>query len=558
MSDIEKATIVIRNASIYTIDENNTTANSIAICGDTIAYVGEKEDVDIYIGDKTNVIDLNGEMVLPGFIDGHIHAGIEQVIRMYCLDLREVIPSVEQYRKTIRNYLDEHKNVEFIFGVGFQYTAFNGQGPKKEMLDELCEDIPIYISDISLHALWVNSLGLKTLGIDKNTIPTKGGLIVKDERDQLTGELSDCFNIMEIWQQNGISKKMFLEAFKQLEKDCAEKGITSINSMGTIISGKELWNLIKTHEESGEMRIRANFSVDCMPNQEVETVIDQLESGQVYSSDMLNVKSAKIFLDGTPEGKTAFLLEPYSNNSLQEKEYRGDSLWTYEQLKEVVSKIDAAGFQVHMHAIGDAAVREAIDSIEYSMRKNGVRDARHTIAHVCLIKEDDVDRMSELGIYAAIQPIWAYADSFFSDLEITSYGEERYESEYPFKDMIDKGVCLVGSADNPVSENRPLSGIQVGVTRSSPYGAERYDNSFERNKNQAVSAIDMIRAYTINGAKEMFMDNKIGSIEVGKKADITILTKDLTQIDPKEIVDTEIVGTVFNGEFVYDKIRKTC
>jgi len=547
------ADVVIKNANVYIIDADNSVCNSIAFAKGEIICVGSEQDTESYIDKKTKVIDIDGCTVLPGFIDGHIHAGIEQIIQLYCLDLRTIEQSLDSYKKVIAEYISNNQDLDVIFGVGYQYIAFDDGRPNKTFLDELCPDKPVYISDVSLHAIWTNTLGLKSLGIDNTTVAPRGGLIVKDENGDLAGELSDVFSIMEIWIQKGITPNMFLEAFKLLEKDCAAKGITSINSMGTLLSGRELWDLMREHENSGEMTLRVNFAHDHTPEQNIFDLLDLLNKGEEYESDYLSSKTVKLFLDGTPEGKTAYLLEPYSNNPVGSENYRAASLWVSDELNDVVSKVDAAKRQIHIHAIGDAAVKQAIDAIEYAAKENGLRDSRHCIAHICLIEDKDIDRMANLGIYGVVQPIWAYQDHIFSDLEIEAYGQERYEKEYPFRTMCEKGVCLVGSADNPVSENRPLSGIQVAVTRSSPYGDERFDSSFIRSSSEAISVSDAIRAYTINAAKEMFMEDKIGSLEVGKKADMIILDRDLIQIDPREIVETEILATIFNGELVYDK-----
>ena len=203
------------------------------------------------------------------------------------------------------------------------------------------------------------------------------------------------------------------------------------------------------------------------------------------------------------------------------------------------------------HAMGDASARLFIDGVARAAEMNGTRDARHTMIHANLITMKDIERMGNLGIYAAVSPLWSYREPVFGPMELKMLGKVRY-LEYQFKKMVELGVIMSGSADQPVTpDDRPLFGIEVGVTRSSPYPGQQGDPSFVRDPEQALSVMDMLAVYTINGAKQMHMEHLIGSLEPGKKADLVILEKDITAIDPADISETKILQTIVDGRTVY-------
>lgn len=283
-------------------------------------------------------------------------------------------------------------------------------------------------------------------------------------------------------------------------------------------------------------------------------MIQALRDGQQYASDMQSITTVKTMVDGVPEGKTAYLLKPYAKEAGMPADYKGNSMWNDDHLRKFVAAIDKAGFRVHIHAMGDGGVHQVLDAIENAYNQNGKRDGRHIIAHATLVDKPDVARMAKLGVYGAMQPIWFYKDPMFSTLEKQMFGEERFKNEYAIKDMLDAGIIMTGSADAPVTpDDRPLVGIEVGVTQSSPYPDHQNDPEYVRDANQRVSVLDMLRMYTINGAKEMSMEKIIGSIEVGKKADMVVLGQDITKIKPQDIAETEIINTIFSGKIIYAK-----
>ncbi|MBR0599620.1 amidohydrolase [Sinanaerobacter chloroacetimidivorans] len=554
--EAESATLVLKNGAIYTMDEEDRVASAVAVINDQIVYVGDDAGVESYVGDDTEVIDLDGKMVTPGFIDGHIHAASDQLSRLYSVYLTDTEPDIKLYQAALKEFAEKHPELEVIIGRGFQLKAFGDEGPTKDVLDEIISDRPVIISDTSGHGDWVNTKTLEMAGITKDTQAPAGGEIYRDANGEPSGYLSDAGELIaNLTEKTKTTPEQFFEAFKVFEDESAAKGITGINSMGSDIAAPVIWKMMDDYAKTGEMTLRVKFAHRAVDGDDPAQIVKELQDGQQYVSDMQNIIDIKTFIDGVPEGKTSYLLKPYAATANMAEDYRGEAMWSQESLNEFVAAADKAGYAVDVHAMGDASSRMFIDAVEYAFEQNGKRDARHNLIHANLLDPADIPRMGELGIYAGMQPIWFYKDPIFSQLEIQMLGQERFDQEYVIRDMLEAGIIMTGSSDSPVTtDNRPLIGIECGVTQCSPYpGGGQGDPVFVRNVNQTVSVIDMLRFYTINGAKEMFMEKTIGSIEVGKKADMVVLTQDITKIKPDDISETEVVSTIFNGKIVYQK-----
>jgi len=554
--EAESATLVLKNGAIYTMDEEDRVASAVAVINDQIVYVGDDAGVESYVGDDTEVIDLDGKMVTPGFIDGHIHAASDQLSRLYSVYLTDTEPDIKLYQAALKEFAEKHPELEVIIGRGFQLKAFGDEGPTKDVLDEIISDRPVIISDTSGHGDWVNTKTLEMAGITKDTQAPAGGEIYRDANGEPSGYLSDAGELIaNLTEKTKTTPEQFFEAFKVFEDESAAKGITGINSMGSDIAAPVIWKMMDDYAKTGEMTLRVKFAHRAVDGDDPAQIVKELQDGQQYVSDMQNITDIKTFIDGVPEGKTSYLLKPYAATANMAEDYRGEAMWSQESLNEFVAAADKAGYAVDVHAMGDASSRMFIDAVEYAFEQNGKRDARHNLIHANLLDPADIPRMGELGIYAGMQPIWFYKDPIFSQLEIQMLGQERFDQEYVIRDMLEAGIIMTGSSDSPVTtDNRPLICIECGVTQCSPYpGGGQGDLVFVRNVNQTVSVIDMLRFYTINGAKEMFMEKTIGSIEVGKKADMVVLTQDITKIKPDDISETEVVSTIFNGKIVYQK-----
>lgn len=548
------ATMVLRGGVIQTMDDNRSVVTAVAVKDDVIVYVGDDAGVEEYIGDNTEVIDLNGQMVLPGFVDSHIHPASGWVSDMYQCNLAPLEPTEEAYVAAIKDFADRNSNLPVIIGVSFQINAFDDAGPTKEALDAIVPDRPVIISDTSKHAYWVNSKALEMAGVTEDTPDPEGGKIYRNEDGTIRGYFADAFLFGEILELGATTLEQFEAAWVNWQAEANSYGITAFSggSDGSLAK----WEMVDNLMKSGELTLRANMPYRPEPNQTSEAdlakMVSDMEEAQKYASDYQVVRTVKLFIDGVVEGRTGLLLEPYDEAAGTEADYKGLPIWTQESLQAIVDTADANGYAMHMHTIADGSTRMGIDAIEEAVTKNGTTGSRHVLTHITIMDPADIPRMGDLGIIAAMQPTWFYRDPWFSALEEQMLGTERFNRMYVIKDMIDAGITMTGSADYSVlPDYRPLIGIEAGTTQCSPYPGEDTDPTYIRNSDQAVSLMTMLEAYTRNGAYQMGMEDKIGSLEVGKLADMVVLEKDLFAIDLTEISDVSIMRTILGGKTVF-------
>jgi len=539
---------------IHTMDGDRQTASAVAVKDDKIIYIGDDEGAEDFIGDYTRVIGLDGKMVLPGFIDSHIHPASGWMTDMFECNLIELEPSAEVYAAAIKAFADSNRDMELIIGASFQINAFDDLGPTKEVLDAVVSDRPVIVTDTSKHAYWVNSKALEMAGVTEDTPGPEGGKIYRNEDGTIRGYFADAFLFDEVLALGEKTIEQFEAAWMNWQAEANSFGITSFSggSDGTL----EKWAMVNDLLKRGELTVRANMPYMPEPNQasakDIADMLDVMKEGQKYTSDYQVVRTVKVFIDGVVEGRTGLLLEPYDAAAGTDPDYRGIPIWTKESLQAVVSASDKAGYAMHMHTIADGSTRMGVDAIEKAITDNGTKDPRHVLTHLTIVDPAEIPRMSEMGIIAAMQPTWFYRDPWFSGLEEQMLGTERFNRMYMIKDMVDAGVLMTGSADYSVlPDYRPLIGIEAGTTQSSPYPGEDHDPDFIRNADQAVSLMTMLEAYTRNGAYQMGMENKIGSLEVGKLADMVILDEDLFKIPLQKISDVEVLYTILGGRIVY-------
>lgn len=548
------ATLVLRGGVIQTMDADRSTVTAVAVKDDVIVYVGDDAGVEEFIGDATEIIELDGQMVLPGFVDSHIHPASGWVTDMYECNLAPLDPTEESYVAAIKDFADRNSNIPLIKGAGFQVNAFDDLGPTKEALDAVVSDRPVIISDTSKHAYWVNSKAIEMAGIDENTPDPEGGKIYRNADGSIRGYFADAFLFDEVLELGTTTIEQFEAAWTNWQAEANSYGITSFSGGGDGSLAK--WEMVDNLLKDGKLTLRANMPYRPEPKEvtdaDVAEILAAMEEGQKFASDYNTVRTVKLFIDGVVEGRTGLLLEPYDAAAGTEPDYKGYPIWTKESLEKIITAVDGAGYAMHMHTIADGSVRMGVDIIEQAMQENGSSDSRHVLTHITIMDPTDIPRMAENGIIAAMQPTWFYRDPWFSALEEQMLGTERFNRMYVIKDMVDAGITMTGSADYSVlPDYRPLIGIEAGTTQCSPYPGEDNDPAYIRNTDQAVSLMTMLEAYTINGAFQMGMESKIGSLEVGKLADMVILEKDLFAIELQEISGVAILRTILGGVTVF-------
>lgn len=536
-----KANLVLKNASVYTVDQERSWAQAIAIRNDRIIFVGTDVGVEPYIDSGTKIIDLNGKMVLPGFIDAHAHPSAANDvfgnINLYASD------SLESYRSEIANFVEQHPDKEIFRGGGWTDSLFPNLGPSKEILDAIIPDRPVALISYDGHSFWVNSVTLEKAQITKDTPDPEGGRI---ERDPKTGQPSGtlretAFKLVEnvIPDYSVEERKNTLIAYQDM---AVQAGVTMTHDAMLDDRAITAFNSL-AEEKRLKMRFRGSYTLhpDIDLKQQVDALIDARAKNR---HPYFQFHAAKIFVDGVLEGGTAFLLEPYDHKP----DFLGESIWQPKLLGDITSALDKERIQIHYHVIGDAAARMTLDALEGARANNGKWDSRHLVTHLQLVESEDIRRFKELSVIGVPQPFWFKIDDYYHKLAMPYLGKKRADKQYPMRSFIDEGVIMASASDFPVTiPFDPLRAIQIGMTRTiiseNPAEALWPDES--------VSLDDMIQSFTYNGAYANFLENELGTIEVGKQADIIVLDHNLFEVPTSEIAKTKVLITVVAGEQVY-------
>jgi hypothetical protein len=556
------ADMVFTNGIIYTADAEDTIAEAMAVKDGVIVFVGSAEEAKSWVGDNTEVVDLEGKMLMPGMIDGHMHAPGTALTELYNIDLNGVLRETETI-EIVKAFVEENPDIEFYYGSGFSIGAFKGaeasMGPKKERLDAISADVPIVIDSYDGHTSWLNSKAFEVLGITKDTPNPPGGVI---EKDPATGELWGTLreSAMSLVPVQEFTPEQELEALELFQSNLHSWGYTGLMS----ISGyaPPPFAAYKTLQDAGELKLRVTASYTLDPEKPLDeqfAEVDQLKAD--YDSDLVKLATVKFFADGVIEGVTAYLLEPYEAAAEKGSDFKGEFLWDMEKMKEAFTTANSKGLQIHVHSIGDASTRNVLDAMEYAGQNVPEGDYRNVITHLQLVDEADIPRFAELKVIASTQPYWHFKEPDWWEIIDSPFVGERAEREYPLQSFIKAGAMVVSSSDHPVTPfPNPMWAIEAGVTRNIEneefYGVEPItdidDPTYLLSPGERASLFDMIKSFTANAAFQIFREAEIGTIAVGKFADFVILDQNLMEIDPLRIDSVRVLQTYFNGEKVYD------
>ena len=547
------ADLVLYNGHVQTMVSESEVASAIAIAGNKIVYVGDDSGIDAFVGDTTQVIDLDGKFVSPGFIDGHIHAPGNWFTKLYQIDLTGLSTN-EEYLEAIRSFVEAHPDEEGYIGSPFMLNAYqlpdgSNPGPSKEDLDAICPDKPILIHDVSYHAAWVNSKAFEMAGVTADTPDPEGGLFYRNEKGEPSGCVSDAAKgIVFAIMPDTMTNDNLEQAMYKFMEEANSYGITGITNITQ--GGLDIIDMYHKVEREGNLTLRMRVVPTMKEGRTYDEVLSTIKSYNDSATDMISSNTVKIFYDGVTERGTAVFLEPYLESTGLGDHWCGEPIWSQEDFTRLVHDFDAEGVQVHVHAMGDGAVHGTLDAFEEARATNGERDARHTITHVCAITDEDIQRMADLDVVANLQFLMMYHDDLM-DLERAYVGDERAMAMYRTKHMAEAGICISGSSDAPVIPFVPLDAIEAGVTRNSPYPEEE-DTDMTRWPEQGLTAYQLLEAYTKNDAYQNFMDDIIGTVEVGKFADLVVLGTNILEADAKAISDARVIYTISDGRIVYE------
>ena len=534
------ADAVYTNGKVYTVDERRSWAEAVAITDGRIIYVGSDDGAAAHIGANTTVIDLDGRMMLPAFQDIHIHP-ISGGMEASACDLNG-LAGLPEYRSVIGEYAAANPDVPWILGGGWSMAVFGPGGtPSRTILDELVPDRPVYLSSADGHTGWANSAALDIAGITRDTPDPVDGRIDRDpETGELVGSLQEGAMGLLTSHIPANSLEDRMTGLRYARDMLHRYGITSITDAAVRSESLEAYAAL---DRRGELNLRAVTSIWWDRDRDEEQIPELIALREKYTNGLVRATTIKIMQDGVLENYTGAMLEPY----LLGGGTRGIPMVEPEFLKQAVTLLDAAGFQVHFHAIGDGAIRQSLDAVEEALIENGDLGHRHHISHLQVIHPDDIARFAELKVVANFQPLWAAYDDYIKELNIPAIGEERTSWMYPIQSVKDAGGMVAFGSDWSVSTANPFYQMETAITRmdSNDYSVAPFIPE------EAIDIETAVDAFTINAAFVNKHEDDTGSVEVGKYADLVVLDQNLMEIDSRAISDTQVLLTLFGGKPVH-------
>jgi len=544
-TDKETADIIYKNGKIYTVNDDQPWAEAIAIKDGKIITVGSDIEIENNIGKSTKIIDLEGKFVMPGLHDPHVH--IEQaykgeILGEQLLTFPADASSIKELQQLLKEYADKNPDLKVLFAQGLPQDMFPNSSPTKAFIDEVIPNRPVVILSDTEHEGLLNSKALEMEGIDTNTPTPEGGTIDKDSNGEPTGYFREMAAGIWAW-------KHYPQLSREKHKQGLKATIAYLNSIGvTSVKQQHAKNPIAIaaqdleKEENLNARIALSWTwkgpLEPMPIEEQEKMIN--ERGH-FSSNMIKTEFVKLSLDGNV-GTTGYVLEPYiGTNSRGLPVFPND-----DDLFAEVEKFDTMGLGISAHATGDAANRQLIDAIDRVKMKHGKVRARHQLAHASLIHPDDYKRLKDLDITAEFSPV-VWFQTPYTKAVTPLLGPERMSRWYPMKSVIENGGRITIGSDAPLMWQDTFTRLQGAISRKDPSKDEE-----ALALNEAIDLPSVIWAMTINSAYIMNTDDQVGSLEVGKYADIIILDQNLFEIPVEEISSTEVLKTILAGKVVFD------
>ncbi|MBT8080760.1 MAG: amidohydrolase [Gammaproteobacteria bacterium] len=537
---VATADLVLRGGKVYTMDAARSWAEAIAISGGNIVFVGRDSDVAPYIGAATRVVELDGHMVMPSFQDSHIHplsAGMEAI----AIDLNDS-ESLEEYIDKIAAYAAANPDKQWLLGGGWSMAVFGpGAMASRRLIDEVVPDRPVYLTSRDGHTGWANSKALELAGIDRDTADPASGRV---DRDPATGDPIGSLQEGAM----GLVTRHIPPADLETRTAGLQYAINLLNNYGiTAIQDasvdRESLETYRALEQRGELSLRVVGSIWWERDEGLEQIAQIDELRDEFSAGRLRATTVKIMQDGVMENFTAAVLEPY----IGQGGVRGIPMIEPESLNAAVTALDAAGYQVHFHAIGDAAIRQCLDAVQAARSSNGNNGLRHHISHLQLIDPTDIPRFRQLGVIANFQPLWAYADEYITDLTLPYMSAARARWLYPIASVQKSGATIAFGSDWSVSTANPFHQIETAITRMGATG----DTQTPFIPIEAIDLPTALAAFTINAAFVNNLDAVSGSLEAGKAADLVVLDRNLFDIPAEEISETNVLMTLLDGEAVH-------
>ncbi|HXM94537.1 MAG TPA: amidohydrolase family protein [Candidatus Dormibacteraeota bacterium] len=535
------ADTIVLHGRVYTVNTKQPWAQAVAISGGKILAVGDDAEVNRLRGKGTKVLDAGGRLVLPGFADCHIHF-LEGSLGLDRANLQGA-KNTADIQQILRNYAAKHPGQGWILGSGWNYAMFGEENlPHKKYLDELFQDRPVFLVGFDGHTSWANSKALALAGITKDTADPANGAIVRDKSTrEPTGALKESASQLldKVIPKSTRSEK--LASLRSGVRWANENGLTRVHSAGGDFEEFDLYDELRRH---GDLTVRFYIAYFLNPPelrpQDIATIEDARSK---YAGEWLAGGVVKMMLDGVVESHTAAMLEPYTDDPST----KGNLFWDPDKYKATVAQLDKRGLQLFTHAIGDDAVRTALDAYEGAQKANHTTDRRARIEHIETITAQDIPRFGQLGVIASMQPLHSYPDENTLHVWAGNNGPDRASRGFAWHDIAASGGRLAFGSDWNVVTLNPWHGLQLAVTR------QTFEGKPEGGwlPNERVTLAQAVEAYTLGAAFAGRREKWEGSIEQGKLADLIIVSQNIFEIDPHKIAETKVDTTIVGGRVVY-------
>jgi predicted amidohydrolase YtcJ len=533
---------VLTGGKIFTVDDRNPWAEAVAVKDGKFIYVGDDAGAAKFVSDATRKSDLGGRLVIPGIVDSHTHPGRID-LDPYAAPLDET--NKEDILAAVKEYAESNPELEWIRMCCWPVDLYGTIGPNKNDLDRIVPDRPVWLTSGAGHSVWVNSKALEVLGVDRDTPDPLPGVAfyVRDEDGEPNG-----------WIKEG-AYRIFGEDYFEVDAEAHEKGATSILDYmsrrgvttvydgGNLLHNDRVYAFMAKLEKEGRLPFRYEGTYPIFVPRQKDTAIAELKRlRDTYGGDRLRFNTMKIYMDGVNENRT------------DDPENRGNTMMTTDELRDFLLELSEEKLDLHVHTVGDRAVRTVLDAVEVARdAAGGELYPRVTVCHLDIIDPPDYARIKELGVIANYTPWWHGVN--YDDTVKHAFGEERYARTLLLKPLFDIGaVVTFGSDDWGLEYMSPFLGMQVGHTRQYPEEWEEPGFDIEEIRGPESEQLDlelMIRGYTINGAYQLRMDEQIGSIETGKLADLVVLDENLFEMDPYDIYQIEPSAVMMEGELLH-------
>ncbi|WP_338491649.1 amidohydrolase family protein [Streptomyces sp. SJL17-4] len=543
------ADLLLAGARIHTVDPALPEAQALAVRDGRIVWIGSDAEARAWAGPGTRILDAGGRLVLPGFVDAHNHVRLGSDDA--CVQLAGA-RTLDAIHDRIRAWHTAHPEAEWIEAEAFDYSAVpGGRMPTAADLDPATGDTPALVLSYDVHTAWLNTAALRRLGVDRDHTDLPFGRAVTDPT---TGEPT---GFVKDFAVKGLSRaghralrdlgvpwaapdRQYGRLVKSLD-DAIAFGITTV-----VEPQNSLDDLALFQRARAEGRLRSRIVAALFhPRGTTDSYLDEFQAvAKEFADDRLRVGPLKLYIDDVVEPRTAALLEPYAGCA----HHRGDTFYPPEEFAELLTRLDARGFQCFVHATGDRGIRTVLDSVERARAANGPRDARHQIVHVECLDPADTPRFAELGVVACMQPRHAAPDIAGPGQDwAENVGPDRWHKAWPLRSLSEAGAVLALSSDWNVAEMDPMVGIHAAVTRRPPGGGEAW------TAGETIDVETAVEGYTMGSAYANFLEHERGSLTVGKLADFVVLSRDILRIAPEEIPGTVAETVVVGGEVVVER-----